>query len=186
MSLQNSHQISDVKVLLAKGIDGAGIESIEKTSTVGFVDTYTITLTDGSKYTFTVTNGNWGVWTSPVSCASGTTQVTIVNANISSSSIIEVYFQNTSGQISISSISVSTGTAVITVDELTETTQFVLHIVNSVDGGAVDTYTRDEIDALLSLKQDVLTEGQNITIDNQNEISSSTSGIQSDENVTLT
>ena len=31
MSLQNSHQISDVKVLLAKGIDGAGIESIEKT-----------------------------------------------------------------------------------------------------------------------------------------------------------
>ena len=58
MSLQNSNQISDVKVMLVKGIDGAGIEKIEKTGTVGLVDTYTITMTDGRKTTFTVTNGS--------------------------------------------------------------------------------------------------------------------------------
>lgn len=58
MSIQNSHQISDVKVMLKVGADGSGIESIEKTGTSGIVDTYTITMTDGSKSTFTVTNGS--------------------------------------------------------------------------------------------------------------------------------
>ena len=57
MSLDNSHQISDVKCMIVKGIDGSGIESIEKTGTSGLVDTYTITLTDGTSATFTVTNG---------------------------------------------------------------------------------------------------------------------------------
>ena len=37
--------------------DGVGIQSIAKTSTSGLVDTYTITLTNGVKSTFTVTNG---------------------------------------------------------------------------------------------------------------------------------
>ena len=36
--------------------DGVGISSIEKTSTVGLVDTYTITYTNNSTTTFTVTN----------------------------------------------------------------------------------------------------------------------------------
>ena len=58
MSLQNSRQISDVKVMLKVGADGAGIADIEKTGTSGLVDTYTITLDDGRKKTFTVTNGN--------------------------------------------------------------------------------------------------------------------------------
>jgi len=58
MSIQNSHQISDVKVMLKVGADGSGIESIEKTGTSGIVDTYTITMTDGTKSTFTVTNGS--------------------------------------------------------------------------------------------------------------------------------
>ena len=39
------------------GQDGIGIQGIAKTKTEGLVDTYTITLTDGKKYTFTVTNG---------------------------------------------------------------------------------------------------------------------------------
>lgn len=42
------------------GKDGVGIERIEKTSTQGLVDTYTIYLTDESTYTFTVTNGAKG------------------------------------------------------------------------------------------------------------------------------
>ena len=40
-----------------KGDTGVGIRSIQKTSTAGLVDTYTITYTDGNSDTFTVTNG---------------------------------------------------------------------------------------------------------------------------------
>ncbi|MBQ4060665.1 MAG: metallophosphoesterase [Bacilli bacterium] len=43
-----------------KGETGNGISSIEKTSTEGLVDTYTITFTDGTTTTFTVTNGKDG------------------------------------------------------------------------------------------------------------------------------
>ena len=39
------------------GAQGVGIASIDKTSTSGLVDTYTITYTDGSTDTFEVTNG---------------------------------------------------------------------------------------------------------------------------------
>lgn len=47
-----------------KGDPGAGIVGIEKTSTNGLIDTYTITFDDGSTKTYTVTNGadlefNW-------------------------------------------------------------------------------------------------------------------------------
>ncbi len=42
------------------GADGVGISSIAKTATSGLVDTYTITLTNGTKSTFTVTNGKNG------------------------------------------------------------------------------------------------------------------------------
>lgn len=43
------------------GPEGVGIVSIEKTSTAGLVDTYTVTYTDGDTDTFTVTNGAEGV-----------------------------------------------------------------------------------------------------------------------------
>ncbi|MBQ1900623.1 MAG: hypothetical protein II153_06900, partial [Erysipelotrichaceae bacterium] len=39
------------------GRDGRGIVSLEKTASIGVVDTYTITYTDGTTSTFTVTNG---------------------------------------------------------------------------------------------------------------------------------
>lgn len=45
---------------ITEGEDGVGISSIEKTSTNGLVDTYTITLTNGDTATFTVTNGVQG------------------------------------------------------------------------------------------------------------------------------
>ena len=44
----------------ADGADGNGIASIVKTSTVGLVDTYTITFDDGSTETYQVTNGQNG------------------------------------------------------------------------------------------------------------------------------
>lgn len=43
-----------------KGDNGVGISSIVKTGTVGLVDTYTITYTDGTTLTFNVTNGQNG------------------------------------------------------------------------------------------------------------------------------
>lgn len=46
-----------VKTLMLKGQAGQSIKGIKKTGTNGFVDTYTITLTDGTTSTFTVTNG---------------------------------------------------------------------------------------------------------------------------------
>ena len=52
--------ISDVifKTLMLKGEAGGTISSIEKTSSSGNVDTYTITLNDGTTTTFEVTNGS--------------------------------------------------------------------------------------------------------------------------------
>lgn len=52
--------ISDIifKTLMLKGEAGGTISSIEKTSSVGDVDTYTITLNDGTTSTFEVTNGS--------------------------------------------------------------------------------------------------------------------------------
>ena len=47
------------KTILLKGEDGNDIGSIEKTATVGLVDTYTITLTDGTTTTFEVANGDY-------------------------------------------------------------------------------------------------------------------------------
>lgn len=49
-----------VKVMMLKGETGANIKSIDKTATSGLVDTYTVTLTDGTKSSFTVTNGKDG------------------------------------------------------------------------------------------------------------------------------
>lgn len=42
------------------GPAGVGIQKIEKTGTVGLVDTYTITYTNGQIFTYTVTNGSEG------------------------------------------------------------------------------------------------------------------------------
>ncbi len=53
----NSEIIQGIKVLLAQGERGSSISTITKTSSSGAVDTYTITLTDGSTSTFQVTNG---------------------------------------------------------------------------------------------------------------------------------
>ena len=45
-----------VKTLMLKGQEGQSIKDIIKTGTDVLVDTYTITLTDGTTSTFTVTN----------------------------------------------------------------------------------------------------------------------------------
>ena len=49
-----------VKVMMLKGEPGSSIKSIDKTATSGLTDTYTITLTNGDKQQFSVTNGEQG------------------------------------------------------------------------------------------------------------------------------
>lgn len=51
------YEITKDKTLVPESLKGVGISKIEKTSTNGLEDTYTITLTDKTTYTFTVTNG---------------------------------------------------------------------------------------------------------------------------------
>lgn len=66
--LTDSQQYADGGLFAAvPGEDGNGIVSIEKTSTSGLVDTYTITFTDGDTDTFTVTNGAEGAGITDIS-----------------------------------------------------------------------------------------------------------------------
>ena len=111
MSMQNSRQISDVKVLLKSGRDGVGIASIEKTGTSGLVDTYTITLQDGRKSTFTVTNGNGIVSiektgtvglvdTYTITFDNGTTTTfTVTNGSGGSSTAADVSYDNSTSRL---------------------------------------------------------------------------------------
>ena len=59
------------------GADGVGISSIAKTATVGLVDTYTITYTDGTTSTFDVTNGADGA----VESVNGQTGAVVLDAD---------------------------------------------------------------------------------------------------------
>lgn len=63
-----------------KGDTGNGISNITKTSTVGLVDTYTITMTDGTTTTFTVTNGRDGSGTGDMLKADYDSDSTVKNA----------------------------------------------------------------------------------------------------------
>lgn len=55
-----------------QGPVGNGIKLVTKTNTVGLVDTYTVTMTNGSTSTFTVTNGIDGIDVDHISKTSGT------------------------------------------------------------------------------------------------------------------
>ena len=47
----------NTKIVMLEGEQGTNIKSVEKSASDGLTDTYTITLTDGSKSSFNVTNG---------------------------------------------------------------------------------------------------------------------------------
>lgn len=57
---EDGTSIESTDITIPQGETGNGISSIAKTSTSGYVDTYTITYTDGSTFNFTVTNGRDG------------------------------------------------------------------------------------------------------------------------------
>ena len=71
------------KTIMLKGESGSHVSSFVKTSTVGNVDTYTITFDDGTTEEFTVTNGN-GIYSIDKTGTSGlidTYTITYENGN---------------------------------------------------------------------------------------------------------
>lgn len=77
------------------GTDGNGIVSIVKTATVGLVDTYTITFTDGQTTTFNVTNGqNGSNGTNGRDGTDGTDGVSVTSVTINASDHLIVTLSN--------------------------------------------------------------------------------------------
>ena len=89
-----------------KGDTGSNIQSIEKTSTVGLVDTYTVTLTDGNTTTFTVTNAKSIVSITMISGshAAGTTDTYEILMNDGDTAQFTVY-NGANGLGSVSTVS---------------------------------------------------------------------------------
>ena len=72
-----------------------------------------------------------GVWSGEVTCAVNATTATITDSSIATTSVVDVYCQNSSGtSICINSIAVTTGQVVLSFDALTEQTKFKVHIFN--------------------------------------------------------
>lgn len=166
MSLQDSRQISQVKIMLKTGVDGAGIASIEKTGTAGLVDTYTITFDDGRKETFEVTNGEDGngiasiaktgtqglVDTYTITMDDGYTyNFTVTNGRDGGMSTL---FYITSEAGSTVTVTTPSGT-VITAEQVTgsttewqaETVEYGVHTITSVYGGSSQSTTVDVTEA---------------------------------------
>lgn len=80
-----------------------GIVSIAKTGTSGYVDTYTITYTDGTSTTFTVTNGEEGstpniTANASVSVSTGTPSVNVVKTGTDAAPVFTFNFSGLKGE----------------------------------------------------------------------------------------
>ena len=85
----------NTKIVMLKGQqgkDGTTIKSVEKSASSGFVDTYTITLTDGSKFSYNITNGRDGTTIKSVekTASSGLTDTYTITLTDGSTSTFEV------------------------------------------------------------------------------------------------
>lgn len=78
-----------VKILMLKGKDAVSIKDVEKKATSGLTDTYEITLTDGTKRTFNVSNGK-GIESIAKTSTSGLTDTYTTTYNDGSTSTFTV------------------------------------------------------------------------------------------------
>ena len=104
-----------------------GLGNVDNTSDLSKpISTATQTALDGK-----ASSASAGVWTSAVSGLVGDTTVTFTNANIATTSTLELFSENTSGSPVVwTAVSVSSGSATYTITELTEATSFKLWIRN--------------------------------------------------------
>ncbi|WP_407462896.1 hypothetical protein, partial [Methanobrevibacter sp.] len=132
MSRHDSREIENVKVMLLKGDSGSTIESIEKTGTSGLVDTYTITMSDGSKSTFTVTNGKEIVSVEKTG-TSGLVDTYTMTFNDESTETFEVVNGNGIASIEKTGTQGAVDTYTITLDDGTTYTFTVTNATGTVD-----------------------------------------------------
>lgn len=111
------------------GAAGVGILSITKTGTVGNVDTYTVTMTDGSEYTFSVTNGLNGTDgadgfspTATVSKSGGVSTITITDETGTTTAQVSDGTDGQDGFSPTATVSKSGNTSTITITDKNGTT----------------------------------------------------------------
>ena len=127
-------------VILLKGEDGNSITSIEKTGTSGNTDTYTVTLTDGSTYTFDVTNGS-DISSIEKTDTSGLVDTYTVTLTDGSTTTFEVTNGNGITSIEKTGTSGNTDTYTITLENGNTSTFTVTNGTNAVDDALSTTST---------------------------------------------
>lgn len=155
------------KTLLLKGEAGNSIGSIEKTATSGIVDTYTITLTDGSTTTFQVTNGS-DIATIEKTATSGLVDTYTVTLTNGSTTTFQVTNGSNGSDINIAPIEeTSTASRDYSVGDYLICNQLLYQVTNSISSGDAITVgtnverdlVSDKIKELQTGKQDNLTKG---------------------------
>ena len=133
----NGHSLEDGAFLINNTVIGVLVGSIFNILAWADVDlsTYVTTTDLATALTGYATTTDLadvaGVWTTPITCAIGMTTLTVSNANIASTSVIDVYADTASGDpINVTNVAVTTGQAILTFDALVEVTRIKLQIRN--------------------------------------------------------
>ena len=101
------------------GDDGVGITNIAKTGTSGLVDTYTITLSNGSTKTFTVTNGAKGDTGSTGATGKGISSISKTGTSGLVDTYTITYSDNTTSTFTVTNGANGSDASVTIVDNLT-------------------------------------------------------------------
>ena len=158
-----------VKLGNIKGETGNGIASIEKTSSSGLVDTYTITYTNGTTDTFTVTNGK-GIVSIEKTSSSGLVDTYTITFNDGPSTTFDV----TNGEDGVSVTGVSLYQTVGRVKTYRMTFSDGTHFDYDVEDGASGSGSGDMLKSVYDKNDDGVVD-ELATIDDIDDVDTSTS-----------
>ena len=135
--------------VLVGNIRGIGITSIEKTGTSGLVDTYTITFSDGSTQTYTVTNGADGnKWYHGTTISGGAVLPTVYpTSGIAKANAGDAYLNSSEGYVYV---------CITGGDENTATWSFNLALSGGGGAAALNDLNDVDIDASTLANKDIL------------------------------